>query len=244
MGTSFSSSSPRSFSPTFSYFETEAAGLTGKEESVKGYKVRVQYQPVDESETRGDCSGHPSQPAAPEGMRVTLRKNMKESSWSKLILPGLIAALTGAIVAGLMSGLLVPWLRSEWSPEEPIRKVIEQEASLVLEGKIEEVLSLFDEDAYVRDAAGGNIEEQILWTGREEIIKRYWDLPRFVYLKHDAIEITVSSDDEYARAIADTVGEYVINGKRVEVSSNRGEKWTLRKIAGEWKITSFTYNLP
>jgi hypothetical protein len=36
----------------FSYLETEAALLEGKEERVRGYKVRVQYQPVEEEDKK------------------------------------------------------------------------------------------------------------------------------------------------------------------------------------------------
>jgi hypothetical protein len=36
----------------FSYLETEAATLAGKEERVKGYKVKVQYQALEEEEKK------------------------------------------------------------------------------------------------------------------------------------------------------------------------------------------------
>ena len=36
----------------FSYLETEAATLAGKEERVKGYRVRVQYQALEEEEKK------------------------------------------------------------------------------------------------------------------------------------------------------------------------------------------------
>jgi len=36
----------------FSYLETEAATMGGKEERVKGYKVKVQYQPLEEEEKK------------------------------------------------------------------------------------------------------------------------------------------------------------------------------------------------
>jgi|GEM_PF-2771323 len=36
----------------FSYLETEAATLAGKEERVKGYKVKVHYQPLEEEEKK------------------------------------------------------------------------------------------------------------------------------------------------------------------------------------------------
>lgn len=149
-----------------------------------------------------------------------------------------------AVVAAIVSGIILPVIQALMSPERPIRDLIEQEAKLVLEGKIDEVISLFDEDAFVRDAAGGNKDRETIWSGKDAIIERYRNLPKFVYLKHEAIEITISSDRTYARAIADTIGVYRINDTDVEITSNRGERWTFKKINGRWKITGFTYNLP
>jgi len=164
----------------------------------------------------------------------------KKNGWVSRLIVGIVMAIIG----GLVGGLLVPHINSCLSGEKEIRRIIDQEASLVLAGKIEEVVSLFDENAYVRDAAGGDTGQEIVWKGREEIANRYRNLPQFNDLKHDAIEITISSDKEYARAVADTIGEYVIDGKNVRISSNRGEKWVLEKVGGKWMVTSFTYNLP
>ena len=36
----------------FFYLEKEAASWAGKEERIKGYKVKVQYQPVEDSEKK------------------------------------------------------------------------------------------------------------------------------------------------------------------------------------------------
>jgi len=36
----------------FSYLETEAATLAGKEKRIKGYKVKAQYQPLEEEEKK------------------------------------------------------------------------------------------------------------------------------------------------------------------------------------------------
>ena len=36
----------------FFYFEKEAASSAGKEERIKGYKVRVNYQPVTQAEKK------------------------------------------------------------------------------------------------------------------------------------------------------------------------------------------------
>ena len=164
-------------------------------------------------------------------------------TWDRLIIPGIIAA----IIAGLVSGLLVPWVNvkfGEGKITRDIRKVIEQEANLALEGSIDEAVSLFDKNAFVRDAAGGNKDQEIVWNGVNNIADRYRNLPEFIYLKHEATEITISSDRTYARATADTIGTYIDNGREIKISGNQGEKWTFEKIDGEWKITSFTYNLP
>jgi len=44
----------------FFYLEKEAAGKAGKEERVKGYKVKVKFQPVAEAEkkTKREAVGH------------------------------------------------------------------------------------------------------------------------------------------------------------------------------------------
>jgi len=156
----------------------------------------------------------------------------------------IIQVVVSAIVAGLVSGFGVPYITALTSQEKKIRSIIEQEAKLMLEGNIEELISLFDEDAFIRDVAGGNTEKEIIWHGKYRIAERYRNQPEFIYLKHEAIEITISSDKTYARVSADTIGIYKVNGIEVKISSNQGEKWTLKKINGKWKITSFTYNLP
>ena len=124
-----------------------------------------------------------------------------------------------------------------------IRELIEQEASLVVDGRIDDVIDLFGEDAFVKDAAGGDTSLQVVWTGKNRIIERYIDLPDFVYLKHDAVEFQ-SVDNKCAEVTADTIGTCYVNGATEDISSNRGEKWTFQKINDEWKITGFTYNLP
>ena len=168
----------------------------------------------------------------------------KRKTWVRITQNALLAAIVGALVNAVMNEIRVdPW-ESLAAEERPIREIIEKEANLTLEGKIDEVVLLYHEEAFVRDAAGGNTDQEIFWNGINRVAERYRDLPEFTYLKHDAIEIAVSSDRTYARAIADTIGTYKVNGTEVKISSNQGEKWTFEKINGNWKITSFTYNLP
>lgn len=152
------------------------------------------------------------------------------------------------LVIGLISTIVAIWVEFnsilETNEEnmikkeaEKIRAIIEQEACCVVDGRIIDAVDLFAEDAYVRDASGGEV-----WSGNS-IIERYLNLPEFVYLKHDAV-VFQDVDNTCAEVIADTVGTYYVNGTTVDISSNQGEKWTFKKINGEWKITGFTYNLP
>ena len=156
----------------------------------------------------------------------------------------IIAAVIGAIIG------VIPWIinycdeRGEEIELNKIRCLIQDEARFVLHEEIDNAVSLFDENAFLMDAAGGNKDLQVIWKGRDEIEERYRNLPQFLYLKHAAIDITLDSDGNYARAIADTIGTYVVNGEEVEISSNRGERWVFEKINGQWRITGFTYNLP
>jgi hypothetical protein len=59
----------------FFYLEKEAASLAGKEERIKGYKVKVQYQPVIESEkkTRREAVGQ---------VILQALRRMKEGKWA------------------------------------------------------------------------------------------------------------------------------------------------------------------
>ena len=141
------------------------------------------------------------------------------------------------ILVALISSVLLMIIYSDTSDENEIREIINQEAIYVLEGKFDEAIALFDEDATVKDAAGVKP-----WFSKEEIMNRYKGLPEFDKLKHDAIEVEFTNKN-HALAVGDTNGRYTENGRTVTISSNNGEEWAFEKINGEWKITSFTYNL-
>lgn len=139
---------------------------------------------------------------------------------------------------------LQPWLQYTWSGEGRIREIIDQEAEFVLERKTDKAVLLFNDQAFVMDGAGGDINRQTIWTGKSAIANRYENLSVFTYLKHDAVDVTFNSAFSYARAIASTIAVYEINGTQVKISGDQSEKWIFEKISGEWKIASFTYNLP
>ncbi len=166
-----------------------------------------------------------------------------QSKWRKLAIE-IVRWAVPVLTTLLLSVVFLPTLFAIFSDEGPIRNIINEEAGWAMDKETTRVLSLFTDDAYVRDAAGGNFSLQQIWHGKIDIGKRYGSLPEFSYLKHDAIEITVSSDKTYARATADTIGAFIVNGVETKITSNQGEKWTFEKIGEDWKITSFTYNLP
>ncbi len=172
----------------------------------------------------------------------------KESKWPKYTA---IAALVVSII-GLVTAT-VSFYRSETalqesnnliSEETQIRHIIDQEASFVVNGQTDKATSLYADNAIITDAHGGDSASVEIWSGKDEIAKRYASLPHFAVLQHTNVVVIFGLDKTYARAIADTVGNFEDQGQMVSVSSNQGEKWTFEKTSNDWKIVSFTYNLP
>lgn len=148
-------------------------------------------------------------------------------------------------VAATLITLLIVYLASQtFSDERAIRDVIDQEAIYAQNHDISKVMSLYADDAILRDAAGGNRNNEIVWHGKDRIEDRYKNLADFTYLSHEMIDISLCSDGSYARANSDTVGEYVVDGKVISITNDRSEQWEFKKIDGNWKIAYFTYNLP
>jgi len=173
------------------------------------------------------------------GKEVEENNQRKRWAWWMHVANPIYVAVLTAIISTLVGLYVVPLLQN--NVENEVRDVIEQEASLVLAGRIDEVIQLYAEDAFVKDAKCGDKDLEEVWMGLQQIRKRYAGIEQFIYLKHDAITITLGTDGEYASAFADTQGEYLDNGQAIKISG--GEKWALKKIDGEWKIVSFTYNL-
>jgi hypothetical protein len=132
-------------------------------------------------------------------------------------------------------------IQQRTTDERIVTDIIQQEATLVQNGAYEQAVTLYADTASIRDYQGNH-----LWEGKSQIAHRYANLQEFPYLKHEAITISFNLDGTIARANADTVGTYIDTSTNlpVDISSNQGERWVLQKISGEWKITSFTYNLP
>ena len=128
--------------------------------------------------------------------------------------------------------------------ETTIRQIINQEAIFSLNGQATNATSLYADNATITDAHGGNYTAVEIWSGKEAILKRYSVLPKFDALQHANPVVMFGMDKTCARAIADTIGTYENAGTKININSNQGEKWAFQKINGDWKILSFTYNLP
>jgi len=170
------------------------------------------------------------------------RPGDKEGEKYNYVVHYVIVPIVTSIVATLLVLLVIYFHSQYFSDERAIRDIINQEAVLAKDHNVDEMISLYTDDAILRDAAGGNRDLERVWRGNQ-IEDRYKNLGDFTYLRHEYIDITVNSDGQYARAYSDTVGEYVSDGKSYLISNNKGEQWTFKKVNGKWMISYFTFNL-
>lgn len=165
----------------------------------------------------------------------------------------LIAVLAAVVATATSVTSLMITLSARPPSAQPILQIIESEATAALERDIEKAISLYAEDAFVRDALGeagkelGTVPLEVTtsWSGLEEIRERYANLPRFEALRHLGVVVTFDHAGKFAHATASTNG--VIEnetGVFTPIFSIDGERWNFEQIDGVWKITSFTYNVP
>jgi ketosteroid isomerase-like protein len=122
--------------------------------------------------------------------------------------------------------------------EEAIRQLIVAEGEAVVQQDIDRLQAMWASDGVVTDAnrTPDNPADDKSWKGWSEIRNRYVNIvfpsnPAFA--EHPNIRVTLSSDT--ASAIADT---------KIGVTNLKdNDKWTFRKIDGQWKVTSLTFSL-
>ncbi len=122
--------------------------------------------------------------------------------------------------------------------EEAIRQLIVAEGEAVVQQDIDRLQAMWDKDGVVTDAnkTPDNPSDDKSWKGWSAIRDRYVNIvfpsnPAFA--DHPNIRVTISGDS--ASAVADT------NIGVTKVKDN--DKWTFRKIDGQWKLTSLTFSL-
>ena len=122
--------------------------------------------------------------------------------------------------------------------EEGIKQLVNAEGEAVVQQDIDRLQGLWATDGVVTDAnhSPDNPSDDKTWKGWASIRDRYINIifpssPAFA--EHPNIRVTISGDT--ATAIADT---------RIGITNLKdNDKWTLRKIDGQWKLTSLTFSL-
>ncbi len=122
--------------------------------------------------------------------------------------------------------------------EEAIRQLIVAEGEAVVQQDIDRLQAMWDKDGVVTDAnhTPDNATDDKTWKGWAAIRDRYINIvfpsnPAFA--EHPNIRVTVTGDS--ASAVADT--------KIGVTQAKDNDKWTFRKIDGQWKMTSLTFSL-
>lgn len=120
--------------------------------------------------------------------------------------------------------------------EEALRQLIIAEGEAVVQQDIDRLQSMWDKDGVVTDAnrTPDNASDDKTWKGWAAIRDRYVNIvfpsnPAFA--EHPNIRVTITGST--ASAVADT---------KIGVTNLKdNDKWTFRKIDGQWKVTSLTF---
>ena len=122
--------------------------------------------------------------------------------------------------------------------EEAIRQIIVAEGEAVVQQDIDRLQAMWASDGVVTDAnrTPDNASDDKTWKNWSQIRDRYVNIvfpsnPAFA--EHPNIRVTITSDT--ATALADT---------KIGITNLKdNDKWTFRKIDGQWKVTSLTFSL-
>ena len=109
------------------------------------------------------------------------------------------------------------------------------------------VESIYAPDAVVTDAACQTPGASQTWKGYRRLDARYLGLPKFLWLQHVFAQVTWDPDNSSAStatATAETAGVMLPATSQGKSQSIVGrELWTFAIVDGQWRITSFTYNM-
>ncbi len=122
--------------------------------------------------------------------------------------------------------------------EEAIRQLIVAEGEAVVQQDIDRLNAMWASDGVVTDAnhTPDNPSDDKTWKGWAAIRDRYVNIvfpsnPAFA--EHPNIRVTLTGDT--ATALADT---------KIGITNLKdNDKWTFRKLDGQWRITSLTFSL-
>ncbi len=130
-------------------------------------------------------------------------------------------------------------------PETHIKAKIYLEERAAMAKDIEGVLRLWSPDSVIRDAnyTPNDESDDRVWTGLDDIRSRYEEeFRQRTYHKLIHRNISTFIEDDMASVVNDLDAALTSQGKFQTVFLFKGDRWTLRKENGEWKITSLTLN--
>lgn len=189
--------------------------------------------------------------------------------WPKLkpIFFGAVAGvIVGFLIATLVSRPPHPTLTSTHptccapthrpSPKPPVSPppsasvvttLITKEAAAAVAGRPADAIVLYAPTAFVSDAACLTHGQSRTWSGRDQILQRYLHLGAFSWLRHVDPEVTFTPNNALATsatATAQTAG-FIKPSATLPTGLyiHGNERWTFIRVAGQWLIKSFTYNV-
>jgi hypothetical protein len=128
-----------------------------------------------------------------------------------------------------------------------VKSLMDEEVTAGMIHDVDLVNHIYTSDASVTDAACQTAGASRTWKGHDQLDARYRSLPTFLSLQHVFAQVTWDPNDSYASTAyvrAETIGVIlpaVGHGKSQSIVGH--ELWVFTRGNGQWKISSFTYNL-
>jgi len=163
------------------------------------------------------------------------------------------AAVVGGAVASIIAGVVLTTalsIHDKWTQPPSIGAVTSLMQQEVAAGKGRDAAlanRIYAPDAVVTDAACGTQGRSQTWKGYTQVDARYRNVSGIVWVQHVTDGVTWYPNNNSAStawAAAETVGVLAPaagNGNSQSIVGH--ELWTFARANGQWRITSFTYNL-
>ncbi len=171
---------------------------------------------------------------------LSMKPPLRYRVWNRFVIGAFFA---GAIVSFLLTFLIL-FLLSLPPDDTLVTNLMDQDVIAAKTHSVALLPQIYAYDAVVVDAGCQSSSPSSVWSGLPAITTRYEGLPTFTLLAHVMVHVTWIPDNSSATratATSDTSGIALVNGSQLSLRGH--ELWTFAKIDGQWRITSFTYNL-
>ena len=157
----------------------------------------------------------------------------------KLVISVLVVVFIVGVILGILSltRIIGPY-------DSIVTNLMDQDVIAAKSHDVESLPQIYAYNAVIIDDRCPSSSPFATWSGLPAITDRYESLPPFIWLAHVNVHITWMPDNFWATratATSDTSGIAVVNGSQISLKGR--ELWAFAKIDGQWRITSFTYDL-